>query len=130
MATTATATTQLSKGAKVVARSELRDVPEGTAGRVQLVNGLSWIRYWVRFDNGVSLGSVDRSVLATKDEWKRLQAGEDVFGEEAAEAEAEAAGEGGAVEADSGGGKTTPSGTFVPQKFIDRAAAARQRLQG
>lgn len=131
MASTATALPNLSKRDKVVARTELRDVPEGTAGRVTLVNGLTWIRYWVRFDNGVSLGSIDRSALATADEWKRFQAGEEgVFGDAGA-AEGGDEGAGDAVgEADAGGGKTTPNGTFVPQKFLDRAAAARARLQG
>lgn len=130
MAPTATATQQLSKRAKVVARTDLRGVPEGTPGRVQLVNGFTWIRYWVRFDNGVSLGSIDRSALATEDEWKRVQAGEtDVFGD----VEAEGGGDDGveAAAGDGGGaGKATPSGTIVPQKLLDRSAAARTRLGG
>jgi len=120
---------QLRKGAKVVARSDLRDVPEGTAGRVILVNGMTWIRYWVRFDNGVYAGTLDRNVLATADEWKRHLAGEDVWGEQQAtatkngEAAADAAGDAGGGE-----GKATPSGTVVPQKLLDRSAAARARL--
>jgi hypothetical protein len=119
---------QLRKRAKVVARNDLRDVPQGTPGRVVLVNGFAWIRYWVHFDNGIYLGSIDRGDLATADEWARHQAGEDVWG-------GAAAGGAGATEAvgaeaggDGGGGKTTPSGTVVPQKLLDRAAAARARL--
>ncbi|MBA3281199.1 MAG: hypothetical protein H0U29_03115, partial [Acidimicrobiia bacterium] len=50
MAKTATASVDLRKGAKVVARTALRDVPEGTAGKVTMVTGLTWIRYWVRFE--------------------------------------------------------------------------------
>ena len=128
MARTATAPQQLSKRAKVVARTDLEGVPEGMAGRVQMVNGLTWIRYWVRFDNGAWLGSIDRSALATEDEWKRFQAGEtDVFGDVGTDAAtddgAEAAGGDGG-----GGGKATPSGTLVPQKLLDRSAAARTRL--
>lgn len=49
----------LSKGDKVVATRALRGVPEGTRGKVQVVNGLTWMRYWVQFDNGVWLGSID-----------------------------------------------------------------------
>lgn len=129
MAKTETVSDQLRKGAKVVARTELRDVPEGTAGKVSMVTGLTWIRYWVRFDNGVSLGSIDRSRLATADQWKRHLAGEDVFAETGPAAET--ADEGGAAEADGGGGGvTTPNGTFVSQKHIDRAKAARARLTG
>lgn len=120
---------QLRKRAKVVARNDLRGVPQGTPGKVVLVNGFAWVRYWVHFDNGIYLGSIDRSDLATAEEWTRHQAGEDVWGATAgagagtAEAAgADAGGEGG------GGGKTTPSGTLVPQKLLDRAAAARARL--
>jgi hypothetical protein len=56
MAKTQAAPEQLRKGAKVVARVDMREVPTGTPGRVSMVTGLSWIRYWVRFANGVSLG--------------------------------------------------------------------------
>ena len=38
---------------------ELPGVPAGTEGRVTVANGFSWLRYWVRFDNGVELGSLD-----------------------------------------------------------------------
>ena len=55
---------ELRKGSQVVATTDLRDVPAGTPGRVILVNGLTWIRYWVLFDNGVSLGSIPRADLA------------------------------------------------------------------
>ena len=71
------ATPILDKKATVIARTDLRDVPEGTKGKVVLVNGLSWIRYWVRFDNGVSMGSVNRANLATPAEWQRHLNGED-----------------------------------------------------
>ena len=117
----------LRKGAKVVARTELRDVPEGTTGKVILVAGFSWIRYWVRFDNGESLGTVDRKFLATPDEWQRFLNGD----EELASTSGPSSSDGddaGADDGDAGGGKTTANGTFVPQKFLDRAAAARARL--
>ena len=60
-----TAPPDLRKGDKVVASADLRGVPAGTEGKVALVNGLSWVRYWIRFDNGVAIGSVNRSHLAT-----------------------------------------------------------------
>ena len=119
---------QLRKGAKVVARTALRDVPEGTPGKVILVVGLTWIRYWVRFENGVYLGSIKRTDLATVDQWKRHLAGEDVFttaSSNGAGADAGAADDGGG---DSSGGVTTANGTFVPQRLIDKAKAARARL--
>ena len=121
---------QLRKRDKVVARNDLRDIPEGTPGKVILVNGFAWVRYWVKFDNGVSLGSIDRSDLATADEWKRHLAGEDVWGAAAASSTgaAEGGGDSGGGDAGGSGGKTTPSGTVVPQKLRDRSAAARTRL--
>ena len=128
MAKTATAPGQLKKRAKVVARTDLRDVPEGTEGRVVLINGMTWIRYWVRFENGVYLGSLDRNVLATRDEWRRHLAGEDVWAvEDEGEDDAEDAGADAAGEAAADGG-TTPAGTVVPQHLLDRSAAARERL--
>lgn len=128
MAKTATAPVDLRKGDKVVASTALRDVPEGTRGKVSMVSGLTWIRYWVRFDNGVSIGTVPRAKLATPDEWERRH---DVV-EDVDEADGDAgdAGGGGDSGDDDGGVVTTPSGTQVPKKFIERAAAARARLAG
>ncbi|MCU1496209.1 MAG: hypothetical protein JWM47_162, partial [Acidimicrobiales bacterium] len=130
MAKTDTVSTHLRKGDKVVARIALRDVPEGSTGKVTMVTGLTWIRYWVRFDNGVSLGSIDRKRLATPDQWKRFLAGdEEAVGPAGA---GDAAADGAAADdADGGGGGvTTANGTFVSQKHIDRAKAARARLTG
>ena len=126
MAKTETASNDLRKGAKVVARTAMRDVPEGTTGKVSMVTGLTWIRYWVRFDNGVSLGSIDRSRLATPKQWERHLAGDEEVAVDASAGDDDAAG--GEAEADSGGGATTANGTFVPQKHIERAQAARARL--
>ena len=121
----AAATDQLRKKARVTAAVDLRDVPAGTPGRVMMVSGLSWIRYWVRFDNGVSLGSLSRDQLVTK---AQLEAGDEVEvgGEEAGEAAVAGGGDDGGA----AGGVATPSGTLVPQKLLDRAKAARARLGG
>lgn len=114
----------LRKGADVVAAVDLRDVPAGTKGRVALVNGLTWIRYWVRFANGVTIGSVNRSALATPKEWeRRLASGGDdgdaaVVGDTDDEADA-------AV--DDGGGATV-NGVLVPARLLERTKAARARL--
>lgn len=62
--------THLKRGAKVYAAVDLPGVPEGTPGKVLVSVGLSWIRYRVRFGNGVELGSLDRRVLASEKEWK------------------------------------------------------------
>jgi hypothetical protein len=121
-----TATKNLRKGDKVVTTADLRNVPEGTAGKVIVVNGLTWIRYWVRFDNGEVLGSISRDKLATKQDLLDqangvgLDTGEATSGDDGGDAAA----------AEDTGGVTTPNGTFVSQKHIDRAKAARARLTG
>ena len=55
---------ELRKGETVVAVDDLPRVPVGTAGRIDMVSGLRWTRYRVQFDNGVSIGSLDRRHLA------------------------------------------------------------------
>lgn len=52
---------------RVVAAEDLQDVPAGTAGKVIIVNGFRWFRYWVRFENGVEAGQLDRSQLTLVD---------------------------------------------------------------
>jgi hypothetical protein len=120
-----TAPPDLRKGDKVVASADLRGVPAGTEGKVALVNGLSWVRYWIRFANGVAIGSVNRSHLATPKEWERKQSGAD---DSAVEAVATEESDGAGAESAGGGGVTTANGAVVPQKLIDRAKAARARL--
>ena len=44
---------------RVQAAHDLEGVPEGTEGTVLMVTGLSWIRYRVRFENGVEINLLD-----------------------------------------------------------------------
>lgn len=62
---------ELKVRAKVVAADDLPGVPAGTRGRVTLKNGFRWIRYRVEFDNGVGIGSLDRSQLVPVKDWDR-----------------------------------------------------------
>lgn len=48
---------------RVTAAQDLPGVPDGEPGVVVTVNGLSWIRYRVRFDNGVELNLLDARYL-------------------------------------------------------------------
>jgi hypothetical protein len=113
----------LRKGDDVILTADLRDVPEGTKGKVSLVVGLSWIRYWVSFENGVSVGSVNRKHLATPAEWtRRLEFGDEGPGDEGADDDEVGGGDAGA------GGGYTHNGILVPQLLIDRSKAARERL--
>jgi hypothetical protein len=50
-------------GDKVVAKVELDGVAEGTAGKVILANGFNWMRYRVRFVNGVEVADLDQRQL-------------------------------------------------------------------
>lgn len=113
----------LRKGDKVILTADLRDVPEGTEGKVSLVVGLTWIRYWVSFENGVSVGSINRKHLATPAEWKRRLEG----GDEVDAGDDEAGDDAGGGDAGGGGGYTH-NGILVPQLLIDRSKAARERL--
>jgi hypothetical protein len=60
---------QLKRHEKVVAAVDLPGVPAGTPGKVFLASGVTWIRYRVRFANGVEIGTLDRSTLVRRDEW-------------------------------------------------------------
>lgn len=55
---------RLRRHQKVVAAVDLPGVPEGTKGKVTMVNGIGpWIRYRVIFANGVDRGAVLRHEL-------------------------------------------------------------------
>jgi len=112
-------TDQLKRRAKVVSLADLRGVPRGTTGRVTMVSGLSWVRYFVDFDNGVSVPTVDRSKLATPAEWrdgKDRPAG--VIAADAPEASAPGTAAEGAAESVGG----------IPGHLLERSRQARERL--
>ena len=48
---------------RVVVDQELPGVPAGSSGVVVGVSGLDWIRYRVRFENGVTSNLIDASHL-------------------------------------------------------------------
>ena len=81
---------------RVVSAYDLPGVPERTGGKIKMVSGFEWRRYWVFFDNGVQLGSLDGSALLRPHHWERWRTErEDVMAEmqsrmEAAVAEQEA----------------------------------------
>ncbi|MCP5026803.1 MAG: hypothetical protein GY929_11025 [Actinomycetia bacterium] len=87
-------TDMFKKGTRVVLNSTLNGVPEGTAGKVGISSGLSWVKYWVTFDNGRQMGSVGHDKLVPEGEWDHFLANRDRLEAEAAEkakADAEAA---------------------------------------
>lgn len=116
-------TAPIRRGAKVRATTDLPRVPMGTEGKVAMANGLTWRRYWVRFENGELLGHVDHDDIVISRAWDEY-----FEAKEAAEAAAEA--EAAGTTDDSGGGAATsgdnPFG--VPQYLLDRTQAALERL--
>jgi hypothetical protein len=79
--------TPFKKGTRVVTTRDLPGVPEGTAGTIGVGAGLVIPRYWVQFENGVEMGSVNHKHLVRKKEWPAFR----LEREQAAAAEAERA---------------------------------------
>src|SRR6476659_190610 len=97
---------------RVVVTMDLPGIPEGTTGKVIVVEGLTWIRYWVRFDNGVVRGSLNRKALA-----RRREAGEDL--ETADEGLDAAAADGvGAADGAGAGDAVMVNGVSVPAHLL------------
>jgi hypothetical protein len=114
------------RGETVKTLDPLPGVPQGTKGRVYLVDGFAWTRYRVLFDNGIDVGSLDGAALARPKEFegaltRREQAAE------AAEA-ATAASDEGAEAAAAGGADKTVNGVVVPALLLERSKRARERL--
>ncbi|KAA0234247.1 MAG: hypothetical protein JJLCMIEE_02566 [Acidimicrobiales bacterium] len=118
------------RGEKVCAVEDLRGVPEGTRGKVAVADGVTWHRYWVRFDNGVMLGFVDESQLVKA---KRYESYKREQREAAEQAEKEAATsprgprDEAPAAAEVGGGSAT-GGVTVPAHLLERSKAAKERL--
>ena len=124
MAKTQSADRALRPGERVVATKALRGVPEGTPGTVKVANGLTWLRYWVQFDNGEWIGSVSAADLVRQRDWeeyKRRRA------EEAARPKVTTPAE--PAEADTDGGKPAADGpaSKVPAHLLERSQKARAR---
>lgn len=125
------------RGQKVKVVEDLPGVPAGTAGKISLANGFTWIRYWVRFENGAVVGHVDHEKLVRSKDYERF-----LVAREREAVEAEKASEQAALEAeqkaaevgpDSGGDEAGSSdvvvnGVTVPPYLLDRSASARTRL--
>ena len=115
----------LTKQQEVVAATDLKGVPERTSGKVMLSNGLDWVRYWVKFENGVEMGSLHRNKLVSAEDWDLyLEEREDGAlpleeTTDSADEESSTTGSGGGVEV---------NGVLVPQLFLDRTQAALERF--
>ena len=122
------------KNEVVKATIDLPGVPSGTEGRIKVINGFDWRRYWVFFDNGVDLGQLDDDDLVRPAHWdefftRRAEA------EEAAAKAAEAAASGAAAAADGASGGAGDDGdpaaslrALIPDHLLERSRAAKARL--
>jgi len=112
---------------RVVATEDMPGIPMGTTGKVIFPEGLTWIRYWVRFDNGVVRGTLDRRKIARPNEWaeivRRRESGEDLV-----EASASAAGSGDSAPAAAAGESVMVNGVAVPAHLIERSKNRREVL--
>src|SRR5262245_27490632 len=111
----------------VLAIVDMPGIPAGTTGKVTFAEGFTWIRYWVRFDNGVVRGSINRDKLARPAEWidiqQRLARGETIGPDTASVTTTDAAAEDdGAAD---GEGKVV-NGVTVPALLLDRT---KRRLE-
>lgn len=130
--------TPFKKNEIVKSTVDLPGVPSGTVGKIKVINGFSWERYWVFFDNGVDLGQLDREELVRPDQWDEFFVRKEQA-EEAAARAAEAAASGadaGAGAGDAAAAAADPNDplakirALVPAHLLERSAAARARLGG
>ena len=122
MAKTVDLGARISSGAKVRATVDLPGVPSGTAGKVAMSNGITWKRYWVRFENGELLGHVDHDNIVISRAWDTYFS-EKERAAAAAESGATATGEGGG----DGSAAAADNAFGVPQYLLDRTKAALER---
>ena len=109
----------LDRHEKVRAWIDLPNVPAGTPGKVLQVGGVSWIRYRVRFENGVEHGLLDGRHIVARDKYVPFED----------RVEVEAVDETVAADDDSAGADTAAADNEfgVPAHLLERAKAARAR---
>ena len=112
---------------RVVATEDMPGIPMGTTGKVVFPEGLTWIRYWVRFDNGVIRGTLDRRKLARPGEWAELVRRRE-SGEEDTTATAASGGDGAPAAAAAEGESVMVNGVAVPAHLIERSKNRREVL--
>jgi hypothetical protein len=129
MAKTSAAGDTLTRKTKVFAAVDMPGIPAGTKGKVTFVEGFTWIRYWVRWDNGVIRGSMNRKTLATPAEWARIEERRALGLTDDDDASADAGGavaaEGEALEAGA-----VVNGVSIPAMLLERSKARRALLTG
>ena len=118
------------RGERVVATRDIRGIPTGTEGKVQIHNGLGlWDRYWVMFDGDRQVGQVDHGDLTRPYQMADWLAREEDKAQAAlrsAEEQAEASQASAGADAGAGSGPAS----LIPAHLLERSKAAKQRLLG
>jgi hypothetical protein len=114
------------RGETVKNLDPLPGVPQGTQGRVYLVDGFTWTRYRVLFANGVDVGSIDGTALARPRDYPAALERREAAAH--AQEEAAVAAESGDEGAAGGDADKTVNGVVVPALLLDRSKRARERL--
>lgn len=120
------------KNETVKATRDLPGVPVGTSGKIKVIDGFRWLRYWVFFDNGVHIGSIDDDDLVRPAHWDEYFVRQQQQAEQAASQAAVA--DSTADQAAATSAEIDPNDPMaallarVPPQLLERSAAARQRL--
>ena len=129
--------TPFKRGQRVRLVDDIPGYEAGSKAKVAVANGFTWLRYWLRFPDGSTVGHVDHELLVKAKDYDAFLVArerEAVEAEKAAEAAASAAadeGDGAAGGAAAGGSDgAVVNGVTIPQLLLDRSAAARARLAG
>jgi len=125
----------LKRGQRVKLVSDLPQMPAGSEGKVALSNGFTWVRYWVRFNNGEVVGHIDHADLVRSKDFARFcvarereAAQAEIAAVEAADAGESAAATDAGVAGSGGSGEAVVNGVTVPAYLLQRSADARARL--
>ncbi len=120
--------TPFRRGEKVLTTRALGPRPEGSEGKVKLINGFdTWIRYWVRFADGEIVGQVSHDDLVRPSQAEEWEARAQAQAEAALRSETESAAEAPAA-VEGGGGDGVAS--QIPAALLERSKAAKARLLG
>lgn len=127
--------TPFKRGETVMMARPHRNIPDGTEGKIKLINGLEtldginpWIRYWVRFPEHGLVGQISHQDLV-----RPYQFGEWLDREEArVRAELDATSAAAADEAPAAAAVGAGDGiaSQIPAHLLERSKAAKARLLG
>jgi hypothetical protein len=118
------ASSEIRRGTKVIAVTQLGKIPEGTVGTIKLIDGFGWIRYWVSWETGEWMGSVDAGDVVAANRYEEYKREQLEKATRAASAPVVVAAATSAAAAPDGGG----GDSRVPEHLLERSRARRAAL--